>query len=142
MGRPPLPFNQDIADEICERLAMAESARAIFLDGNIGISMSTMFKWLNLYPDFAEQYARAHETQADVLFAQIIDIADTPQIGVEVKINSDGKETKHSDMIQHRRLQIEARKWVIGKQRPKKYGDVKTPESDDGTVKIEGGLPE
>lgn len=54
---------------------------------------------------FAEQYARARETQADALFNDILDIVDQaedPQIA---------------------RLRMDARKWMAGKLRPKVYGD-------------------
>ncbi|WP_395449387.1 hypothetical protein ACHMW7_05805 [Aminobacter sp. UC22_36] len=39
---------------------------------------------------FADQYARAREAQADALFDDILDIADTTQIGVKTKEAADG----------------------------------------------------
>ena len=42
----------------------------------------------------------------DYLFDEIIEIADTPQIGVKKVIKPDGSvETTEGDMIEHRRLQ-------------------------------------
>ncbi|MQB38834.1 hypothetical protein DXT97_18810 [Agrobacterium tumefaciens] len=41
------------------------------------------------------------------------------------KLDKDGEVVVISkgDMIEHRRLQIDARKWMAGKLRPKVYGD-------------------
>jgi hypothetical protein len=61
--------------------------------------------------------------QADYIFDQIIDIADTTKEGVIIKDGPDGREVTTADMIQHRRLQVDARKWVVSKLLPKKFGD-------------------
>lgn len=85
---------------------------------------STIFKWLGANTEFADQYARAREAQADAIFDDILTIADTMQMGKKVKRMPGGKlETVTGDMIEHRRLQVDARKWMAGKLRPKKYGD-------------------
>ncbi|NKJ03465.1 hypothetical protein FHT29_000410 [Rhizobium sp. SG741] len=70
-------------------------------------------------------YARAREAQADALFDEILDIANTPITGEKTKVDKDGNviEMTKADMIEHRRLQIDARKWMAGKLRPKVYGD-------------------
>lgn len=66
--------------------------------------------------------ARAETRQAH-LFDEIIEIADTPVLGEKRKVTENGVEVTESDMIEHRRLQIDARKWALGKMNPKKYGD-------------------
>jgi len=71
----PLEFNEAVADAICERLADGESLRSICRDDEMP-AKSTVFKWLGLIPAFADQYARARETQADSLADDIVDIAD------------------------------------------------------------------
>lgn len=105
-----------------------------------------MFKWLAENPVFADQYARAMEIRKDVLFDEIQDIADTTQMGVKTTRKGEGDsatvETTEGDMIEHRKLRIESRKWMLGKLEPKKYGD--RAEVDlSGTTKIvvTGGLP-
>lgn len=56
--------------------------------------------------------------------AEIIKIADTPVVGIKKKTNEKGEvETTEGDMIEHRRLQVDARKWAASKLAPKKYGD-------------------
>lgn len=70
-------------------------------------------------------YARARDDQADTLADQIIDIADTPLQGVKTKTDANGKviETTEGDMIEHRRLQVDARKWIAAKLKPRRYGE-------------------
>ena len=121
-GRPS-DFTQETADSICERLADGESLRSICTDEDMP-NKATVFRWLAAHDSFRDQYARARETQADTLFDEILNIADTPVEGERVKIGEDGKtETTREDMLGHRRLQIDARKWMASKLQPKKYGE-------------------
>jgi hypothetical protein len=121
MGRPST-FTQKTANIICERLADGESLRAICADEDMP-GRATVFQWLAANESFADQYARARDAQADAIFDEILHIADTPQMGQKSVSKATGLEITEGDMIEHRRLQVEARKWVAGKLRPKKYGD-------------------
>lgn len=119
----PTKFAQAKADAICERLAEGESLRAICAGGDMP-NKATVFRWLAAHDEFRDQYALARESQADALFDEILHIADTQQIGQKVKKLANGKkEISSGDMIEHRRLQVDARKWMAGKLNPKKYGD-------------------
>lgn len=118
----PSKFSQKIADAICERLISGRSLRSICADDDMP-SLPTVHRWLAAGGPFREQYARAREVQADTLFDQILDIADTTVEGEKVKETPDGVEITRGDMIEHRRLQVDARKWMAGKLAPKKYGD-------------------
>jgi hypothetical protein len=120
-GRPS-KFTQAIADRICDRLAQGESLRKIAGTKQMP-TMTTVFRWLQKDEKFREQYARARELQADTLADEILDIANTPQIGTKTVSKSTGLEVTEGDMIEHRRLQVDARKWYTGKLAPKKYGD-------------------
>lgn len=135
-GRPS-EFTQDVADAICERIADGESLRSICLHEAMP-GKSTVFQWLAVNADFADQYARAREAQADSLFDEILHIADNPLIGEKTKETSDGKsETTTGDMIEHRRLQVDARKWMAGKLRPKKYGEKLQHTGADGESPVQ-----
>lgn len=125
-GRPST-FTQEIADEICERMADGESLRAICSSDNMP-RRSTVFRWLAADEAFRDQYAHACELRTDELFDQMLEIADTPQIGTKSVSKASGIEITEADMIEHRRLQVEARKWALGKMAPKKYGDKVTQE--------------
>lgn len=117
-------YNQDTADAICDQLAEGKSLRSICLAEDMP-AQSTVFKWLGQQPSFAEQYARAREAQADVLFDEIQDIADDGSNDYVTKTNADGSEYEavNSEHIQRSRLRVDARKWMAGKLRPKVYGD-------------------
>lgn len=75
------------------------------VDGNALPAYSTIDKWLTEDAELSERYARAKASQADVLADEIVGLAD--------------------DCKDHNkcRLQIDARKWVAAKLKPKKYGD-------------------
>lgn len=116
-------FSPALAESICLRMAEGESLRKICLDKKMP-DKATVMRWLDSNKDFRDQYARARELQADLLVDQMLEIADTPQEGVKTKVSDDGTtETTTGDMIEHRRLRVDVRKWYAGKVAPKKYGD-------------------
>lgn len=124
-GRPS-SFKQEIADEICERLADAESLRSICCDRHMP-SQTTVFRWLadDDHKSFREQYARAREAQADAIFDECLDIADDATNDFMERKRADGtvEEVPDAEHIQRSRLRIDTRRWMAGKLAPKKYGD-------------------
>jgi hypothetical protein len=65
--------------------------------------------------DKAKRYVRACEIRADVIFEDIIDIADHS--------NEDHTPFTGANVVQRDRLKIDARKWIVAKLHPKKYSD-------------------
>ncbi len=123
-GRPS-EYTQEIADHICERIADGESLRTICDDSEMP-SRTTVFKWLSRFKEFADQYARAREAQADTLFDEILTIADDGRNDWVEKTNKDGEvigEVFNKEAVQRSSLRVEARKWMAGKLRPKKYSE-------------------
>ena len=121
-GRPST-FTQDIADRICERLADGETLRAICRDPDMP-NERTVRRWaLDDVEGFSPHYARAREIGYATLFDEMLEIADTPQQGVTTKESYKGTETRTGDMIEHRRLRVDTRKWMLAKALPKVYGD-------------------
>lgn len=114
VGRPS-DYNEEIAAEICARLADGNSLRSICRDDHMP-DKGTVFRWLAAHEAFRDQYTCAREAQADTLFDEMLDIAD--DAGKDVV---DG--AVDQEHIQRTRLRIETRKWMAGKLRPKKYGD-------------------
>jgi hypothetical protein len=142
VGRPS-DYTVDITTEICARLASGEPLIAICRDDG-SPDVRTVYRWLAAHEDFRLMYARAREDQADTLADQIIDIADNPMRGVKTKTDEDGNvETTEGDMIEHRRLQVDARKWIAAKLKPRKYGDKLSTEltGADGGPVIVRALP-
>lgn len=142
-GRPS-DYTQEKADAICEHIASGKSLLSwCNTEGNA--SYPAVMRWIEANESFRNNYARAREVQADYLAAEIVQIADTPQIGVKTKTNEKGEvETTEGDMIEHRRLQVDARKWYAAKVAPKKYGEkLAVGGADDlpplqSTVKVNG----
>lgn len=109
-----------------------KSLRSICTDKELP-SRRTVFNWLNRNPGFVHQYVRARDIQADVIFDEMHDIADNLAVGIKRVTKPSGEEITEADMIEHRRLQIETRKWMLGKMAPKKYGE-KTQIEHSGAV--------
>jgi hypothetical protein len=75
------------------------------------------------HSELRELYARAKEEQLQILADEIQQIADEPQPGEVVTLKGEEREVKISDMLDHRKLRIDSRKWLLSKLAPKKYGD-------------------
>jgi hypothetical protein len=93
----------------------------------------TIRTWMDESEEYKAQYARAKEAQADFIFEQILDIADDDSD--DELFTEDGKRVLNSEFVQRSKLKIEARKWVVSKLLPKKYGDKieQTLQNPDGS---------
>lgn len=122
-GRPS-DYTQEIADAICERIADGESLRKICSEPDMP-NKATVFRWLAIHKTFSDQYAKAREAQADALFDEILDISDDGRNDYMESVDDDGGVAYklNGEHIQRSRLRVDARKWMAGKLRPKKYSD-------------------
>ena len=118
MGRTS-EYTQETADNLSEKLADGRSLRSICAD--VGMpDKATVFRWLAAHETFRDQYARARESQADSLFDDILEIADT------------------AEDAQLARLRVDARKWMAGKLKPKVYGH-KIGLDNSGSITVAAG---
>lgn len=118
-GAPTL-YSQELADRICKRIATTKlGLRAICKEEGMPCR-DTIYEWLANNKEFSDQYARVKLLQADLLFEEIIEIADDT---TNDTISGQYGETGNSVAVARARLQIDARKWSAGKLAPKKYGD-------------------
>ena len=138
-GRPT-DYTEDLADLICERLAIGESMRSIARDEDMP-AMSTLFQWLRVHPSFTEQYERAKVESADAMSEDCIDIADnidgqTVMVdGVPLVVEGEMVKVVDSVSVQHAKLKVDTRKWLMSKMKPKKYGERTTTEHT-GSLKV------
>lgn len=110
-------------NNICERIEEGKSLRSILKDKDMP-SSRTFYKWIDDDDIKVKHYARATSIRADLIFDEMFDIADTTIEGVVIEIDDNGRiKEKKGDMLGHRRLQIDTRKWALSKMNPKKYGD-------------------
>ena len=113
---------EEIITSICEDVILHKVSfnEAI---SNSNITPVTFYKWLTKNKELQMLYNYAREIRSDILFEEIIEIADKTEEGVKTKGTPKGMIIETGDMTDHRRLKIDARKWVVSKMNPKKYGD-------------------
>ena len=116
-GRPT-KFSPELAATICLRLSNGETLRQICNDPTMPCR-ATVCLWLSEKPEFSDQYARARDLQQDYRADEILEIADAAEDAHLAK------------------LRIDARKWLMSKTAPKKYGDRVTNIHEGGDKPIE-----
>jgi hypothetical protein len=116
-------FTQAIADEICTALSAGKSLNAICKAEGMPSEHAVRAWAMDDREGFAAKYARARDLGLDCIAQEIIDIADTPKTGTKTVSKATGIEITEGDMVEHRRLQIESRKWYLSKLAPKRYGE-------------------
>ena len=84
-------------------------------------SSKTFYNWLESDEDKVKRYARACELRADTIFEDILDIADDSSN--DITTDPLGNERLNTEFVQRSRLRVDARKWIVSKLNPKKYGD-------------------
>lgn len=120
-GAPAFVLTQELSDEICRRIATGATVH------NLGDDMpghTTIFHWRRANEEFANAYTRAISDRSEFWAEEIKQISDTPQVGERTEWSEmSGEKVTRFDMIEHRKLRIDARKWLMAKATPKKYGD-------------------
>jgi hypothetical protein len=103
-------------------------------------SDTTVRCWADEDAELSFAIARAREVGADYIAWEALQIADTPQEGIETIDTPEGPRIKKCDMLGHRRLQVETRLKLLAKWDPKRYGDRIAQEitgADGGAIKTE-----
>lgn len=123
-GRPS-SYTSERAAEICDLIADGLSLREICRREGMP-DKTTVLRWLASREEFRIQYAHARELQADAFAEEILEIADDATNDWMMRQNGDGEPpTKVADHehISRSKLRVDARKWLMSKMAPKKYGD-------------------
>ena len=104
MGRPP-EYNEDIAEEICERLSIGQTLSSICnLEGMP--NYSTIWRWESSNENFRNKSAHARKIGTHALADDCIRIADDPMLDAAEK-----------------RVRIDTRLRLLGKWNARQYGD-------------------
>lgn len=138
-GRPT-GFSKAIATRICSRMAAGESLRQVCSTGGMP-SIATVFRWLadERYKEFREQYEEARETLLETMAGEILEIAD--ETSRDTLTDDEGNERANAEWIARSRLRVEARKWILSKLLPKKYGEKVAHEHAGGlTLNVVTGV--
>lgn len=124
-GRPTI-YSEELATDICLRISQGESVRNITKDPKMPAS-STIYKWLldKDKKEFTEQYETACNTRAELMFEELIEIADDGKNDFMEKQTANGESytAVDSEHISRSRLRVDTRKWYLSKVLPKKFGD-------------------
>lgn len=121
-GRPS-SYTEAVADAICDQLKDGGTLNEVCKQPGMP-GEATVRSWaLDDVNGFSAKYTRARELGYLKLADEILEIANTPVIGVKTVNKVSGIETTEADMIEHRRLQVDTRKWMLSKMLPKIYGD-------------------
>jgi len=129
MARPEITFDAEMAEEICERIATSDLGLEQVLAERIAenkpsVSSTTIYKWLRLHPEFAEQSARARKMQAELLHDRAQQVAQTPLIGKVVRDDrKNGRTETISDNVERSKLIVQTLLKRAGQLDAKKYGD-------------------
>jgi hypothetical protein len=140
-GRPTT-FTQELGITICNRIAGGESLRAICDDEGMP-SKSSVFEWIldGKHQEFADQYAKAREIQAELLADEIFDISDDAKNDwMERQTDSGSYVVLNAEAIGRSRLRVDSRKWYLSKVLPKKFGEKVVNEltgKDGGPIQLE-----
>ncbi|SFU75292.1 hypothetical protein [Nitrosospira multiformis] len=108
----------ELIERILAGIADGKSTRAVC--NEVGIGQRTVWDWLAADREFSQQYARAKIFCADCLADEIIEIADDSS--QDTYIDSKGQRVINHKAIAQAKLRIDARKWLVAKLAPKKYG--------------------
>ena len=109
--------------EILRRLANGESLRQICKSDGMP-SAPTVRDWVLSDSAFAEQYARARSHGLDAIAEEIQEIADDATNDFMLRTSETGvNKVLDAEHVNRSRLRIDARKWLLSKLRPDKYGD-------------------
>ena len=103
----------------------------------------TVYDWMYQDEDLSAAIAKARDLGWDAIAEDCLRIADTPMYGHEVTESEDDEGVKRvtvkkTDMLGHRKLQVETRLKMLAKFNPKKYGDrVALAGDPDAPLKME-----
>lgn len=130
-GRPPIPYDPRIGEEICERIVSSRMGLEWVLDTMRSEpefaatpSLPTVYKWMEQNPKFLEDSARARTLSADTYVDAAIQEAHSSRLGViETDSEKDGKSTKTADNVERSKLIVQTLLKRAGQLNPKKYGD-------------------
>ena len=130
-------YNEDIAVEVCERIAAGELLRHICDDPRIP-GQGTLHKWMAAEPTFAVAYTRAREQQMDGWSEDIVTISDMVAATTIERLDKNGEALPavvDPGAIQAAKLRIDTRKWLMSKLAAQRYVD-KVDVNLSGTVEV------
>jgi len=133
-GRPAIPFDQRIADEICERLVESRMGLEHVLDTiraepefESTPTLVTIYRWMSENEGFLKDSARARILSADTYADAALNESHTARLGKvdTVTETKDGtfSSQKIVDNVERSKLIYQALMKRAGQLNPRKYGE-------------------
>ena len=117
-------YTQEIADEICRKLADGESLRSVCRSEGMPPESTVRLWALDDREGFAAQYTRAREIGYHSMADELLEIADD---ATNDWMERNGEESEgwqlNGEHVQRSRIRLDTRKWMLSKVLPKVYGD-------------------
>jgi terminase small subunit-like protein len=103
-------YSEEVMDEILRRLSHGETLRNVCASSPDFPAPATVIDWVHENRcGLTERYARARERQLEAWAEEVLDKADAT--------------STEQGAVQRDRLSVDARKWLLSKLKPEKYGD-------------------
>jgi hypothetical protein len=99
-------YSNELANEICQRLATGETIRSMSRTKGFP-SRDSIHKWILKYPYFADLYMLARKLHVQYMQDEILDLADDPAMAESMV------------MLNWARIRIDSRKFLLAKVLPK-----------------------
>lgn len=138
MPKPAVPYSQELADAICERLAGGETLKAICRDDGMPDDRAVRRWALEDRQGFGAMYERARLIGYLGMADEIIELADDKS--ADTIVDGEGIRRPDHAAVQRSRLQVDTRKWMLAKALPKVFGD-KVHVDGGHTLKFEQDEP-
>jgi hypothetical protein len=88
------------------------------------------WRFLQKHDDIHSQYTISREIQMSVMADDLLDLTD-----LQVKKDDDGRYS--NALVQHRRIQVDTRKWLLSKVLPKIYADKNKDDKTQEDAQVE-----
>lgn len=125
---------ETIFNHILREIENGRPLRRIIKEDEGMPNTETFYKWIDGDEEKTKLYQRACEDRADNLFEEILDIADDSSLD---EIEFKGRTLENKEFVSRSKLRVDARKWVVARLNPKKYGDKNTTILEGGEKPIE-----
>lgn len=127
MAKSQEKYTDELADEICRRIANGEFLRAICREPGKP-NWCTIYEWIKSKPDFAQRMEEARSMGADAIAEDALMMLDEPPERC-MTMSGDKVDAGH---VQWQKNRSEQRLKVLAKWHPKKYGDKVAVTDGDG----------
>ncbi len=127
-GGRPTDYSVELAEKVCNIISTHPNG----LDKlnkmyDFMPDKTTIFAWIQKYPEFSHQYFMARKYQAHVIADSILDIPSD----VQTYGDKDGVERIDAGILGRAKFDMECRKWHAAKLEPRVYGDHKQDDNQE-----------